>query len=108
PTGASRHFVEQPHTPGRDPRLGGEVFDQLDLLLGESSRLIADDSQHADQISLAHKGHAEPSSHADDVSHVGGFQLFILMVGQDIRTLNRATVDESALENRCSVAPLYV
>src|SRR5262249_8061374 len=45
-------LVEQPCVLDGDDGLGGEVFDQLDLLVGEGPHLLAVDSDDADQFVL--------------------------------------------------------
>ena len=44
-------FVEQPRVLDGDDRLGGEVLDQLDLLIGEGSNFLAVNVNAADQFS---------------------------------------------------------
>ena len=50
--GALAQFVEQPRVLDGDDGLGGEVRDQLDLLVGEGTDFLAIDSDDADQFVL--------------------------------------------------------
>ena len=57
-------FVEQPRVLDGDDGLGGEVLDQLDLLVGERTNLLAVDGDRADQLVLLEHRHGENGPHA--------------------------------------------
>ena len=50
--GALAQFVEQPRVLDGDDGLGGEVLQQLDLLVGERPHLLAVDAEHADKLAI--------------------------------------------------------
>ena len=52
-------LVEQAGVLDGDDGLGGEVLDQLDLLVGERPNLLAVDDDGADQLVLLEHRHAE-------------------------------------------------
>ena len=52
-------LVEQPRVLDGDDGLGGEVLDQLDLLVGERANLLAVDGDRADQLVLLEHRHGE-------------------------------------------------
>jgi hypothetical protein len=67
-------LVEEAHVLDGDHRLGGEVLDQLDLLVGERADLLAVDNDGADQLSLFQHRHGEKTSCAggfDEGDHAG-------------------------------------
>ena len=51
-------LVEQPRVLDGDDRLGGEVLDQLDLLVGERPHLLAVDDDRADQLVFLEHRHS--------------------------------------------------
>ena len=51
-SGALPQFVEQPRVLDGDDGLGGEVLDQLDLLVGEGTNFLAVQDERADQFVL--------------------------------------------------------
>ena len=51
-------FAEQPRVLHRDDRLGGEVLQQRDLLVGERPHLLAVDCDDAEQRIILAQGHA--------------------------------------------------
>ena len=52
-------LVEQPGVLDRDDGLGGEVRDQLDLLVGERTNLLTIDGDGADQLIVLEHRHIE-------------------------------------------------
>ena len=60
--GALAQFVEQPRVLDGDDGLGGEVLDQLDLLIGKGANFLVEDCDGADQfVVLEHRGRDEAS-----------------------------------------------
>ena len=57
-------LVEQAGVLDGDDGLGGEVRDQLDLLVGERPHLLAIDGDHADQLALLEHRHHENGARA--------------------------------------------
>ncbi len=57
--GALPQLVEQPGVLDGDDGLGGEVRDQLDLLVRERADLLAVDDDRADQLVLLEHRHSE-------------------------------------------------
>ena len=57
--GALPQLVEQPRVLDGDDRLGGEVLDQLDLLVGERPDFLAVDDDRADRAPLLQHRHDE-------------------------------------------------
>ena len=57
--GALAQLVEQPRVLDGDDGLGGEVRDQLDLLVGERAHLLAVDGDGADQLVVLEHRHGE-------------------------------------------------
>ena len=52
-------FAEQPRVLDGDDGLGGEVFYQIDLLVGEPSDLLAINGEHADHFAVLQHRHAD-------------------------------------------------
>ena len=52
-------LVEQPHVLDRDHRLGGERFEELDLLVGERADFQPPHDDDADCLAFAHQRHGE-------------------------------------------------
>ena len=66
---AGPQFVEQPRVLDGDDRLGGEVRDQLDLLVGERANFLAIDGDGADDlIPFEHRNR----HHGADAAHLDG------------------------------------
>jgi hypothetical protein len=55
-------LVEQSRVLDRDDGLGGEILDQLDLLIGEAAHLLAVDTDAADQPVLTEHWNEEQSA----------------------------------------------
>ena len=62
--GALAQLVEQPRVLDGDDGLGGEVLNQLDLLVGEWTYLLAIDDEGADQLVVLEHRHAKNSTAA--------------------------------------------
>ena len=62
--GALTQLVEQPRVLDGDDGLGGKVLHQLDLLVGERTHLLAEDSDGADQPFLFEHGYNENCARA--------------------------------------------
>ena len=78
-------LVEQPGVLDGDDRLGGEVRDQLDLLVGEWPHLLAVDSDAPTSSSVLEHRHDELRARAAEIrfvrlSRVANIQLYELLV----------------------------
>ena len=60
--GALLQFAEQPRILDRDHRLGGEVFEQRNLLFGERPDFVPMDVDDAEERALAAQRHREPGA----------------------------------------------
>ena len=59
-------LVEQPRVLDGDDGLGGEIRDQLDLLVGERPHLLAVDGDRADQLVVLEHRHGENGARAGE------------------------------------------
>ena len=66
--GALPQFVEQPRVLDGDHRLGREIADKIDLLIGERTDILVVDGDCTDQFIVAEHGDCERSAGA---SHLG-------------------------------------
>ena len=58
---------DQPRVLHRDHRLGGEVLQQRDLLVGERAHLLADSADEAEQGTVLAQRHQEHGARAAEV-----------------------------------------
>jgi hypothetical protein len=61
-------LVEQPRVLDGDHGLGGEILDQLDLLVGERAHLLTIDGDNTDELLLLQHRHSGYRADASDVS----------------------------------------
>ena len=61
--------LEQSRVLDGDHRLGGEILDHLDLLVGEGADLLPVDGDGADQLSVADHGHGRDCARAGLLDH---------------------------------------
>ena len=54
---ALAQLIKQPSILDGDDRLGGEILDQLDLLIGERQNFLAEDGERADHLLVLHHGY---------------------------------------------------
>ena len=59
-------LIEQPRVLDGDDGLGGEVLDQLDLLVGEWPHLLTVDADRADQLAVFEHRHGHKSARTRD------------------------------------------
>ena len=62
--GALPQFVEQPRVLDGDDRLGGEIADKIDLLVGKRVNILMVDGDRADQFIVAEHGDGERGTRA--------------------------------------------
>src|SRR5262249_7969285 len=67
-------LVEQSGVLDGDDRLGGEILDQLDLLVGEGADLLAVDADSPDQLLILQHRDAENGPSAREVDKIGGIR----------------------------------
>jgi hypothetical protein len=84
----------------RDRRLVGERLDELDLLVGESSRNVAADHDCPDQVLVQNDRNTEQSAVADD--DLGSVR--VVGVGEDIGDLHRLTGERHPADDRRPIA----
>src|SRR4029077_1413618 len=70
--GPLAQFVEQPRVLNGDDRLSGEVLDQLDLLLGKGTNLLAVDGESADQLIVFEHRYIDRGSSTAERDRRGG------------------------------------
>src|SRR5262249_2953461 len=64
---AGAQFAEQPRVLDGDDRLGGEILQQRDLLVGKRPRFLPEDDDGADQFMVLEHRHAERGTRATDL-----------------------------------------
>ena len=107
--GALAQFVEQPRVLDGDHRLGGEVRDELDLLVGERSYLLAINPDRADQLIVFEHRHGKKRSKSAEADgcHKNRFAFDVGWFRLDIDNINRLSRFNHAAESGTWTGPLW-
>ena len=92
-------FVDQPRVLHCDDRLGGEILQQRDLLVGERTHLLAIDVDRADHIAVSEQRDRQQCADAAKLYQFAGYLAGSVAAG-DIGNMNKALA-RGQLTERC-------
>ena len=94
------YFIEQPRVLHRDHRLGGEVFQQSDLLLGERSHLTASRHDKPKQGTVLTQRHAQHGADAVQFNDACAQDRPIIEFIPDIRDMDKSASPSNSVAVR--------